>query len=77
MNGEVPYKDISNAEKITGITSGTISLEVRDYWPEVLKSLLQKTWSRKPNRRPSFKQIYGILDKELNVLDDPCGDDLG
>ena len=69
--GERPYFQVCNENVPQEILNG-LTLEIPDYCPENIKTVMMKCWRKHPDNRCSFEDIVSFIKKRSDIQESNC-----
>eukprot|EP01026_Neomeris_dumetosa_P045569 TRINITY_DN3859_c0_g1_i21.p1 TRINITY_DN3859_c0_g1~~TRINITY_DN3859_c0_g1_i21.p1 ORF type:complete len:563 (-),score=66.47 TRINITY_DN3859_c0_g1_i21:1776-3464(-) len=63
MTGRIPYEGMTPLQAAVGVVQNGMRPPIPTNTPEQLSSLIQACWQQKPDKRPSFSQLWKVLEQ--------------
>ncbi|XP_046654308.1 vascular endothelial growth factor receptor 1-like isoform X3 [Daphnia pulicaria] len=66
--GNVPYPGMENGWILVREIQNGCRMEKPEYSPNFLGEIMKNCWQKNPNERPTFSQLAGVIEKQIEAL---------
>ncbi|EFX62888.1 hypothetical protein DAPPUDRAFT_119760 [Daphnia pulex] len=66
--GNVPYPGMENGWVLVREIQNGCRMEKPEYSPNFLGEIMKNCWQKNPNERPTFSQLAGVIEKQIESL---------